>query len=187
MTKKTVKFNSKIMAEITQSENGKNRKMSTKIDMTPMVDLGFLLITFFMLTTSLQKPSVMQLNMPEKKPISGPVPATKTLALIPDVNNKVFYFRGDPSDQNTKIGVTNYSINGLRKVILENKAAVEAMAKSKDKFVVVVMPKNKASYKNVIDLLDELAITGADRYGIIEPSKIVLDRIDEASKNSKLL
>jgi biopolymer transport protein ExbD len=175
------------MAEITQSETGKNRKMSTKIDMTPMVDLGFLLITFFMLTTSLQKPSVMQLNMPEKTPITEPYPATKTLALIPDINNKVFYFRGDPTDQNTKIGVTNYSIDGLRKVILENKAAVDAMPNGKDKFVVVVMPMDKASYKNVIDLLDELAITGADRYGIIEPTKIVLERINETSKNSKLL
>lgn len=165
------------MAEITQTQTEKNQRMSTKIDMTPMVDLGFLLITFFMLTTTLQKPNVMQLNMPDKGPVSGPVPASKTLALIPDVDNKVYYFRGDPSDQKTNIGVTNYSINGIRKVILENKTAVEAMKDGEEKFVVVVMPMDKASYKNVIDLLDELAITGADRYGIIEPPKLVIDRI----------
>lgn len=167
------------MAEITQSNNGNNQKISTKIDMTPMVDLGFLLITFFMLTTTLQKPSVMQLNMPATTELTGPIPASKTLAIIPAENNKIYYFRGDLTNINTKINITNYSKEGLRKVIIENKLAVEAMPKSKDKFVVVVMPLDKATYKNVVDLLDELAITGSDRYGIIEPTKQIMEKIKQ--------
>jgi biopolymer transport protein ExbD len=178
------KKNNNTMAEIHQSnEHRKGQKrMSTKIDMTPMVDLGFLLITFFMLTTTLQKPSVMQLNMPDKNTgkITNPVPASKTLALIPGPANKVYYFRGDPNDKNTIIGTTNYSINGLRKIIIENKKAVEALPNGKDHFVVVVMPMDKASYKNVVDLLDELAINGADRYGIIEPSPAIISKIKDA-------
>jgi biopolymer transport protein ExbD len=179
------------MAEIDQSGGGKKggkqraQKMSTKIDMTPMVDLGFLLITFFMLTTTLQKPSVLQLNMPDKtddpKEDKQLVKASETLALIPGPHNKVYYFRGDPKDPNTKIEVTDFSKKGLRDVILSNKAAVTA-ASSAEKFVVVVMPMDKASYKNVVDLLDELAITGSDRYGITEPAPTILDMVKKSGK-----
>lgn len=178
------------MAEIDSSGGGakkgnkqRAKKMSTKIDMTPMVDLGFLLITFFMLTTTLQKPSVMQLNMPDKTEdnTTTPTPASRTLALIAGPKSKVYYFRGDPKDPNTKIEVTNYSATGLRQVIAENKAAVDAAA-GKDKFVVVVMPMDKASYKNVVDLLDELAITGSERYGIVEPAPTIIDMIKKSGK-----
>lgn len=177
------------MAEIDQSggggKGGKQRakKMSTKIDMTPMVDLGFLLITFFMLTTTLQKPSVMQLNMPDKTDDGKKmdVKASNTLALIAGPKSKVYYFRGDPKDPNLKIGVTDYTAKGLRQVVLENKAAVTAAAGA-DKFVVVVMPMDKASYKNVVDLLDELAITGADRYGMTEVAPTIMDIIKKSGK-----
>lgn len=173
------------MAEINQNtENNKkaNKKLSTKIDMTPMVDLGLLLITFFMLTSTLQKPSVMQLNMPKDSPITNPVPASKTLALIPDPANKVYYFRGDLNNEATQIGITDYSFIGLRKIILENKNLVEAMPNGKENFVVVVMPMDNTYYKNVVDLLDELAITGADRYGIIEPNDLVIQKIKASGK-----
>jgi biopolymer transport protein ExbD len=177
------------MAEIDQSGGGKGggkqraKKMSTKIDMTPMVDLGFLLITFFMLTTTLQKPSVMQLNMPDKTDDGKKmdVKASNTLALIAGPKSKVYYFRGDPKDPNTKVGVCDYTAKGLRQVVMENKAAVDAAA-GKDKFVVVVMPMDKASYKNIVDLLDELAIVGADRYGMTEVAPTILDMIKKSGK-----
>ena len=177
------------MAEIDQSGGGKKggkvraTKMSTKIDMTPMVDLGFLLITFFMLTTTLQKPSILQLNMPDKTEDiqTTPTPASRTLAIIPGPKNSVYYFRGDPKDPATKVGVTDYSAKGLRQIILENKAAVDAEA-GKDKFVVVVMPMDKASYKNVVDLLDELAITGSERYGIVEPAPSIIEMLKKSGK-----
>jgi biopolymer transport protein ExbD len=156
----------KIMAEINQNLGHGPKRLSTRIDMTPMVDLGFLLITFFMLTTTLQKPSEMALNMPDDSKVTEPYPASKTLALIPAANNMLYYFRGDPKNPSTKVGSTNYAVEGLRRIILENKRAVESIY-SKSKFVVVVMPIDKATYKNVVDVLDELAITGSDRYGII--------------------
>jgi biopolymer transport protein ExbD len=173
------------MAEIDSSgkghgKGGKQRaqKMSTKIDMTPMVDLGFLLITFFMLTTTLQKPSVMQLNMPDKndKSETTPQPASKTLAIIPGPKNNIYYFNGDPKDENLVIGVTNYTAEGIRKVVLEHKAKIG------EKFVVVIMPTDKASYKNVVDLLDEMAITGSERYAMVDAAPTIIDKIKKAGK-----
>jgi biopolymer transport protein ExbD len=178
------------MAEISQSGGGKkdggkvrSTKMSTKIDMTPMVDLGFLLITFFMLTTSLQKPSIMQLNMPDKTKTDevAEVTALNTLALIPGPKSQIYYFRGDPKDPATKIGVTNYSAAGIRSVIDENNKEVSARA-GKEKFVVVVFPMDKASYKNIVDLLDELAITGSDRYAIVDVPPTYIELIKKSGK-----
>lgn len=179
------------MAEIDQSGGGKKggkvraTKMSTKIDMTPMVDLGFLLITFFMLTTTLQKPSVMQLNMPDKTVDDKKVEVTadNTLALIAGPKNKVYYFRGDPKNPATVIGVTDYSAKGLREVVNLNKAQVTARpGGGKDKFVVVVFPMDNASYKNVVDLLDELAITGSDRYAIVDVPPAYIEMIKKSGK-----
>jgi biopolymer transport protein ExbD len=170
------------MADITQSNNSsKGQKISTKIDMTPMVDLGFLLITFFMLTTTLQKPSEMQLNMPDKfPPGTTEVEAEKTLALVPASNNKVYYYRGDLSKSSIEIGITDYSSKGLRSIIQQNKVAVEALPKGLDKFVVVIMPMEKASYKNVVDILDEMAITNSTRYAIVDLEAKVLEKVKTA-------
>lgn len=86
------------MAEISTSDNNskktRSHKSSTKIDMTPMVDLGFLLITFFMLTTTLAKPVIMQLNMPEKDgELSSQVRCSESLTVVLDEQNKVFYYQ----------------------------------------------------------------------------------------------
>jgi biopolymer transport protein ExbD len=167
------------MAEITQSNNSsRGQKISTKIDMTPMVDLGFLLITFFMLTTTLQKPAQMQLNMPDKSIIgTSKVEADKTLVLVPGPKNKVYYFRGDLTKSTTKIGITNYASEGLRNIIQQNKITVEAMQNGKMKFVVVIMPMENASYKNVVDILDEMAITNSNRFAIVNLEPKVLEKV----------
>jgi biopolymer transport protein ExbD len=176
------------MAEIDQSGGGgkkghgkvRAKKSSTKIDMTPMVDLGFLLITFFMLTTTLQKPSVMTLNMPDKNITekTAPVPASKTLALIPGPLNKVYWFNGDPKDPATTVGVADYSASatGIRQVITDKKKAIG------EKFVVIIMPMDKSSYKNVVDLLDEMAITKSDRYAITEVAPATIEFIKKSGK-----
>lgn len=119
------------MAEIDSSgkgdKSGKKRakKMSTKIDMTPMVDLGFLLITFFMLTTTLAKPVTMQLNMPDKTDDpteTSPIKESETITVVPD-SAKVYYFQGIPGET-AVVKVTDYSDNGIREVIASLKAKV---------------------------------------------------------------
>lgn len=157
------------MAEIDSSGGGKkggkkrSKKMSTKIDMTPMVDLGFLLITFFMLTTTLAKPVTMQLNMPDKTDTkeTSPVKLSETLTVCPD-ENKVYYYQGIPTEAGTVMQVTNYSETGIRKVIADLKAKVG------NNFTIVIKPTKKAKYRNMIDMLDECAITNNKRYALLE-------------------
>jgi biopolymer transport protein ExbD len=157
------------MAEIDSSGGGKkggkkrSKKMSTKIDMTPMVDLGFLLITFFMLTTTLAKPVTMQLNMPDKTDTkeTSPVKLSESLTVCPD-ENKVYYYQGIPTDAGTVMQVTNYSETGIRKVIADLKAKVG------NNFTIVIKPTKKAKYRNMIDMLDECAITNNKRYALLE-------------------
>jgi biopolymer transport protein ExbD len=157
------------MAEIDSSGGGKkggkkrSKKMSTKIDMTPMVDLGFLLITFFMLTTTLAKPVTMQLNMPDKTDTkeTSPVKLSETLTVCPDAN-KVYYYQGIPTEAGTVMQVTNYSETGIRKVIADLKSKVG------NNFTIVIKPTKGAKYRNMIDMLDECAITNNKRYALLE-------------------
>jgi biopolymer transport protein ExbD len=131
--------------------------------MTPMVDLGFLLITFFMLTTTLAKPVTMQLNMPDKTDTkeTSPVKLSETLTVCPD-ETKVYYYQGIPTEAGTVMQVTNYSETGIRKVIADLKAKVGS------NFTIVIKPTKKAKYRNMIDMLDECAITNTKRYALLE-------------------
>lgn len=178
------------MAEIQQKgdsgKGGKKRakKMSTKIDMTPMVDLAFLLLTFFMLTTTFAKPNVMQLTMPVKDKNLKDDEQTKikasqavTIILAPD--NKVFYYFGlnEPNDKSVavpEIKVTDFSANGIRQVLL-------ARQKQQPEPIILIEPYSydgkDAKYKNMVDILDEMNITNQKKYALIDISKKDLDLI----------
>ncbi|AMR28363.1 biopolymer transporter ExbD [Hymenobacter psoromatis] len=172
------------MAEIQQKgdsgKGGKKRakKMSTKIDMTPMVDLAFLLLTFFMLTTTFAKPNVMQLTMPvkEKNPIPDEqtkIKASQAMTVILAPDNKVFYFFGlnEPSDKSVsvpEIKVTDFSANGIRKVLL-------ARQRQQPEPIILIEPYSvdgkDAKYKNMVDILDEMNITNQKKYALIDIPK----------------
>lgn len=153
------------MAEMSASDQAskgkkaRNHKLSTKIDMTPMVDLGFLLITFFMLTTSLMKPVIMQLNMPVKDdPHTSVVHCSESLNVVIDADNKVYYYQGEC---NSQVHITNFSANGIRQVLFDYKRKIG------DMFTVVIKSTDKAKYRNMIDLLDEMIITNNKQYAIV--------------------
>lgn len=153
------------MAEISasdqaaQGKKARSKKMSVKIDMTPMVDLGFLLITFFMLTTSLMKPVTMQLNMPDDVDVHAPVKCSESLNIILDDDNKIRYYQG--MECNPKVQTTDFSANGIRSVLFDYKNRIG------DVFTVVIKSTDKAKYRNMIDLLDEMVITNNKRYAIV--------------------
>jgi biopolymer transport protein ExbD len=180
------------MAEIQQKggdsgKGGKKRakKMSTKIDMTPMVDLAFLLLTFFMLTTTFAKPNVMQLTMPVKEKNPNPeeqtkIKASQAVTIILGPEDKVYYYFGlnqpkDPTVPKVELKVTDYSQNGIRKVLLDRKA-------QQPEPIVLIKPyvfeDKNARYKNMVDILDEMNITDQKKYALVDMSKDDLDLIN---------
>jgi len=157
------------------------KKQQIKIDMTPMVDLGFLLITFFVFTTSLSTPKAADLFMP-KDDITHPQPLPKTLAmtLLLDENNKIYYYKGDFKDAITtnQIFETSYSTyDGIGKSIRERQKELESFTKfgGKNGLMLIIKPTSSSVYKNVIDALDEVMINDVKKYAIVEPEKEELD------------
>jgi biopolymer transport protein ExbD len=169
------------MAEIQQQadsggKGGKKRakKSSTKIDMTPMVDLAFLLLTFFMLTTTFSKPTVMQVTMPVKeKDKEDPtvLKASDAFTVLLGENNKVYYYEG-LLDATTKpeLKLTSYDANGIRKTLLARRRANPGT-------VVLIKPDDKSNYKNMVDILDEMNITDQKKYALVDISKADQDLI----------
>ncbi|WP_367615756.1 ExbD/TolR family protein [Pontibacter vulgaris] len=140
--------------------------MSTKIDMTPMVDLAFLLLTFFMLTTTFSKPQTMEINMPvkpENEEEQMPLKASNALTIIMGENDKLFYYYGlgDPAD-NPEVIESDYSANGIRKVLISPKV------RGNDKMTVLIKPMEKSRYKNVVDILDEMKITDTKKFALVD-------------------
>ncbi|MDJ1499856.1 biopolymer transporter ExbD [Xanthocytophaga agilis] len=157
------------MAEISSTKN--SRMKSVRIDMTPMVDLAFLLVTFFMLTTTFLKPKIMKLTMPEKsKDKEAAVMDKVTTTLVLDKNNQLYYYQGAEDPQVFK---TDYSASGLRKLALEMVKKGAAIHKDA---IFIIKPTEQASYQNVVDVLDEMTITNVKVYAVqkLYPQEVAL-------------
>jgi len=169
------------------------KKQSTHIDMTPMVDLAFLLLTFFMLTTTFGKPKTMEINMPVKDPtntVKNEVNNALTFLLSGD--DKIYWYYGELKPE-TKLTLTDYSTQGIRKLLLDrNKQAVDEIKTLREnalktkmadttlkrmevdikgkKYALMVLVKtdDKAKYKNVINVLDELNICLIGKYALVD-------------------
>ncbi|TXK52636.1 biopolymer transporter ExbD [Pontibacter qinzhouensis] len=154
------------MAQIQESSSpgrgGKRRskKMQAHLDMTPMVDLAFLLLTFFMLTTTFQKLNRMQLQMP----IPGgesPVKGENALTVVLGKNDKIHYYFGYPGDD-PEVITTDFSAHGIRKVLTSGRV------QQNEKLVVLLKASEHARYKNLVDILDEVNITATKRYALAD-------------------
>ncbi|GAA4334186.1 biopolymer transporter ExbD [Mucilaginibacter gynuensis] len=162
------------MAELDTSGGGKkggkvrSKKASTRVDLTAMVDLAFLLITFFILTTTLSKPKAMDIAMPdkdEKKPDEQlAVAASRTMTIILGKDDKLEWFVGEPGKSAPT--VDGYGKNGIRKALIEKGKEIQ------DKFgkymVVIIKPSAKSVYKNTVDIIDEMNITAVKSYAIVD-------------------
>ena len=141
----------------------KQAKKSLRVDLTPMVDLGFLLITFFVFTTTMSQPTGMFLNMPDDRVKPGEETLTAesgALTILLGKNNNVYYYEGllKPDASN----VEGSSFKEIRDVIINKKQNTP----EKD-FMVLIKPGNESTYKNIVDILDEMAINGVERYALI--------------------
>lgn len=170
------------MAEMNVSGGGghkkdkkvRGKKMSTRVDLTPMVDLGFLLITFFMLATTFNKPKTMEVNKPAKddlKKIDEPViKMSKTATLMLGKGDKIYaYVSPDSIDANSELQLDSidYSPSGLRKFIQRRQSEVQAQWGNKDELFVMIKPLPSSSFKNIVDALDEMTINDVKRYAIL--------------------
>jgi len=150
------------MAELDTSSGGgkggkvRSKKQSTRVDLTAMVDLAFLLITFFMLTTSLSKPLAMDIAKPDKDEVNDnrlEVKQSLTMTVILGKNNKIMWYMGLMGES----APTIEGYVGITKSLLENKKKVKD-ASGKD-IMVIVKPTDVSTYKNFVDIMDELNIT----------------------------
>jgi biopolymer transport protein ExbD len=182
------------MAEMDTSSSGghkkgpgvkKGKKLSTRIDLTPMVDLGFLLITFFMFTTTLAKPKTMEINMPYKDPNlkedeKNKLKASAAMTVLLSKNHRVYYYQGIGDDPNTppELKITYFSATkGIRDAIIEKKKLVAGLKQSgalgpKDEATILIKPDTTSTYSDLVNMLDEMNINDVKVYAIIDISDI---------------
>jgi len=204
------------MADIEVKDKGgkgkkpKTKKHGTRVDLTPMVDLGFLLITFFMLTTSLLKPQTMEISVPSKNKVEeedqNKVKASQAITILLGKENKIYYYFGTLENGiDPKTTLTDYSSQGIRKMLIErnanvmndvnrlrvdkaNKKVTEAefnkklseYKSAKGAPIVMIKATNESSYKNLVDILDEMQICNIGRYAIVDITPYDLGLIDKS-------
>lgn len=179
-------------------KKGKPKKLSTRVDFTPMVDLGFLLITFFMLTTSMSKPQTMEISMPSKDKVKeeeqNKVKASTAVTIILGKSDKLYYYFGiGTATQDPEVKETTFAPNGIRSILLQrNQNVVDQIRKlkedriakkipekdftarateikaDKDAPVVIIKSTDDATYKDLVDILDEMQICSIARYAIVD-------------------
>lgn len=180
-------------------KGGKKRakKLSTRIDMTPMVDLAFLLLTFFVLTSTFSKPKVLRMIFPEKQegPVANAPKVKDGLTLLVTKDNRIFHYSGDLASA-TDVEETNFGKDGLRKILRErNRALLKRLAEiqkvsdkadkndtaaqnkivrdlnqaqAEAKFVVLVKHDEGATYEDMINVVDEFLITQVAKYFVVD-------------------
>ncbi|MES2456898.1 MAG: biopolymer transporter ExbD [Bacteroidota bacterium] len=164
------------MAELSISEN---RRAVPKVDLTAMVDLAFLLITFFMLTTSLSKPVAMDVAKPDvdpDSPVRVPWPASRTMTILLGKNNKVAWYMGE-SGKSQPIVENMYQV---RSAIMTNKQKV-ALANQNDMtkpLYIIIKPTSGSNYKNFVDIMDELHLADLAAAPAIDDDHIDKEEMD---------
>ena len=212
------------MAELIVEEKGKKggkrrpKKHSTRIDMTPMVDLMCLLITFFMLTTAFSKAKVMVITMPEKdqnqdQKDQPQISAARTLNILLTEGDRIYYYKGmaDPKKPPLPTLIkSDFSKDGIRKVLLDmNKDLFTKIAEYRDKRltgklvvadstadneikrmkkddrkgpIVLIKADDKAKYKDIVNIIDEMAICNIASYAVVDLSPVESDMVKNAPK-----
>lgn len=183
-------YKTKTMAQLNNMDTGITRKtkgvkgrkiLPTKVDMTPMVDLAFLLITFFIFTATLNEPATMDLVMPKDGPVTK-VKQTGALTLLLGKDEAIYYYQGELKDTTR---IYNATARDIRKVIIDKKREVEAKYKPnpdceqakalnnqdikdcrQEDFFVLIKPGKTAAYKTVVNILDEMTINRVLRYSL---------------------
>ena len=165
------------MSENTNKRNtGKPKKAvlikkNTRVDLTPMVDLGFLLITFFVFTTTMSTPTVMNLHMPfDKVPPGDLISENCVLTILLAKDNVIQYYEG-MSQSKPEIKETFFGNEGIRKIILQKRKLVKKLNGTPNDLVMIIKPSVESTFQNFVDIVDEVAINDVKHYYISEIDK----------------
>lgn len=181
------------MAEITTTNTTpkpgvpKSKKLSTRVDLTPMVDLGFLLITFFIFTTNMSQPTAMVLAMPKDSPDSTQIGNSGALTVFPLADNKIFYYHGalDIALKEGNYGVTTYSYsNGIGNIIRQKQLALDRSGVGRKEMMLIIKPTELASFGNTVNILDEVTINDIKRYALTDMSPSEKEMVERTVKGS---
>lgn len=137
----------------------RNQRKVLSVDLTPMVDLGFLLITFFVFTTTLSSPAAMRLSMPDEKGAATKTPESGAVTILPD-GDKLYYYVGALKENLSNVKEVSYK--EIRNILISAKKNI-----SSEKLMVIIVPGNNSTYKNVVDILDEMHISLINRYALL--------------------
>jgi biopolymer transport protein ExbD len=186
----------------------KAKKLSTRVDMTPMVDLGFLLITFFVFTATMSSPTTLDLNMPKdikKQDEQTEVKESSVLTIMLGKGDQVYYYEGKLVVDATGNNFKQTTFKGIRDIIVNKKKEVmdryyqrpdpacEAEAKAKGKpvsncadkdFVVIIKPSDDATYKNTVDILDEMTINQVRTYAMVKIAEVEYELIKKTEESN---
>ena len=170
------------MAELNNDASGavqkkiRSKKANSKVDLTAMVDLAFLLITFFILTTSLSKPRAMDLSLPDPIGKSMPVDENRTMTILVGDDNKTKCFMGNQAETSKEIILGTHD---LRQELAVRKKEVLAYSTAKGNpekgLIVLIKPDKDSNYGNLVDILDEMAISEVPSYAIVDIEKTESD------------
>jgi biopolymer transport protein ExbD len=170
-------------------EKKRAKKSSTRIDMTPMVDLAFLLLTFFVLTSTFAKPKTMEINYPAEDPTVKPTKVNNALTFILSKDNAVYYYYGEffaegmanPEGKPlTKLTKTDFSSEGLHKLLLDyNKKTIKEIEDLTEQLKTKVIADT--TYKRLANKAkgDKTALTVLLKSDDQAVYKNVIDVIDE--------
>lgn len=166
------------MAEMDTSSGGghkkgpgvkKPKKLSTRVDLTPMVDLGFMLVTFFVFTTTMSKPTAMNMNEPKDDPDQQlKVKNSGAMTILLGKNDQVYYYMGELSPEHASEQFKSSNFKDIRQVILDKKKATPI-----DDLMYIIKADSDATFKDAIDILDEMAINAVPpgHYAEVDMSK----------------
>jgi biopolymer transport protein ExbD len=147
----------------------KPKKNSTRVDLTPMVDLGFLLITFFIFTTTMSQPTAMKLNMPDDRDKTQTnIKQSGALTILLGKDHNVFYYEGELNNNSFK----SSNFKDIRNEIISKKQSSNDVD-----FFVTIKPSDESTYKDVVDMLDEMTINVVKRYALVDISDVELQLV----------
>ena len=178
MTETTITIN-----EFRKTGVRRQKRHNLKIDMTPMVDLGFLLISFFVITTEMTKPTTLDLNMPKEGP-PIPVGESDALTVLLGKDNVIYYYHGNWKDaiRSNEIFQTSFSIKeSFRRVIREKQQQLDNnnIKEGRNGLMLLIKPNEDAIYSNVIDMLDEALIHDIKKYAVLKPNEEEIKYLNE--------